>query len=230
MDHEKGRWQWFQNYIATYLERDLRDLAQVGDLDAFQRVYTMLAFQTGQILSISNIAGDVGLTVSTVKRYESILITSFQNKLLSPYLLNQRKQIIKAPKVMCTDTGLANFFMKNDTVDHMLNSGSWGALLETWVYSELYKELKDLIPRPELHYWRTHNGAEVDFVLKLGKKLIPIEVKSAIQIHSYELRGLKSFIQSQPANTVPYGVVFYQGQHVIRLEENILAIPLRLLY
>ena len=227
---EKNRWQWFQNYIRTYIERDLRVLEQVGDLDSFQRVYKMFAFQTAQVMNISNIASDVGISVPTVKRYSSILETSYQCIKLPSLIANQRKQLIKSSKMFYMDTGIVNYFMHNDNVERMLNCGSWGALLETWVYSELHKEIKDIVPNPRIYYWRTNNGAEVDFVIEKGDKLYPIEVKSAVQIDSFSLRGLKSFVSAQEQGKVPFSIVFYRGKEVIFLEKKIIAVPITHLF
>lgn len=221
---------WFQNYISTYIERDLRNLAQIRDLDSFQRIYKLLAFQTGNILSMSSLAEDAGVSIQTIKRYTSILETSYQCKLLPAYFINQKKQIIKSPKIFYCDTGLVNYFLQNDSIDKMLNCGQWGSILETYVFSELCKEIKDIIPRPAIYYWRTNNGAEVDFIIEYKNKLIPIEVKSSIQIKPYAIRGIKSFIDSQQKSKIPFGIILYRGDNIIYLEKNIIAIPLGYLF
>ncbi|MFH1429575.1 MAG: ATP-binding protein [Candidatus Margulisiibacteriota bacterium] len=227
---KKNAWEWFSGYITTYIERDLRDLAQVGDLDTFQRVYKMFSFQTGNILSYSNISQDIGINAATVKRYFSILSTSYQCSLLPAYYQNQKKQITRAPKMFNIDTGLSNYFMKNNSVDRMLNSGSWGAILETWIYTEIHKEINNMSAKPDIYYWRTNNGAKVDFIIEFGEKLIPIEVKSAVQISPYDLRGLKSFITANRTKKIPFGIVLYRGREIIMLEENIIALPITMFY
>ena len=226
----KGKWLWFQNYITTYLERDLRDLAQVANLDIFQRVYKLIAFHTGNIINMSTIAADVGITVQTIKNYISLLQTSYQSILLPAYYFNQRKQITKSPKIYYIDTGLVNYFMQNNTIDKMMYSAQWGSILETFVFSEFYKEIKDMVPKPSLYYWRTNNGAEVDFVIEHNDKLIPIEVKAGMQIKKQSIRGLKSFIESQKPGMIPFAIVLYRGEKIVYLEKNILAIPLTLLF
>ena len=91
----------------------------------------------------------------------------------------------------------------------------WGAILETHVFIEIYKEIINTVQGASVYYWRTNNGAEVDFVIEYQDKLIPIEVKGGVQIKKQSLRGMKSFIASQTKKRVPFGIVFYRGDNVI---------------
>lgn len=223
------RWTWFSQYISTYIERDLRDLSQIANLDAFQKVYKLFAFQTAQLLNMSNIASDIGIDSKTVAHYLSILESSYQCAKLSAYFSKQRKQVIKSPKVFYMDTGLVNFHQKNTDNASMLNRGAWGHILETFVYSELHKEIKDMTIPASLHFWRTNNGAEVDFIIEYGAKLYPIEVKASAQINPLELRGLESFMEAENKK-VDFGIVLYRTDKVQFIKKNILGIPLKLLY
>jgi len=225
----KQKWTWFSQYISTYIERDLRDLSQIGNLDAFQKVYKLFAFQTAQLLNMSNIASDTGIDSKTVAHYLSILEASYQCKRLNAYYSKQRKQLIKNPKIFYLDTGLVNFHQKNDDIESMLNRGDWGHILETFVYSELHKEIKDMEMQATLNFWRTNNGAEVDFVVENGQKLYPIEIKAGSQINSIELRGLESFIEAE-AEKVSFGIVIYRTDKVQFIKKNILGLPLNLVY
>ena len=221
---------WFKNYVTTYIERDLRDLAQVGDIDIFQHVYRLIAFHSGNIMNMSTIAGSTGVSVQTIKRYISILRTSFQSAFLPSYHVNQKKQITKSPKLFCFDTGLMNYFLKNTSIDNMMNCIQWGAILETHVFSEIYKEIINSVQGASLYYWRTNNGAEVDFVIEYQDKLIPIEVKGGVQVKKQSLRGMKSFMESQTNRRVPFGIILYRGDNVIYLDQNIIGIPLTLIF
>lgn len=226
---------WFKNYVSTYIERDLRDLAQVGDIDTFQHVYRLLAFYSGNIMNMSAIAGNTGVSVQTIKRYISILRTSFQGTLLPAYHINQKKQITKSSKLFCFDTGLMNYFLQNSNIDNMTSCMQWGAILETHVFTQIYKEIINTVQGVFVYYWRTNNGAEVDFVIEYQDKLIPVEVKAGIQIKKQSLRGMKSFISSMNSRTrtdkrVPFGIVLYRGDNVIYLDKNILGIPLTSIY
>ncbi len=225
-----SHYEWFQAYISTYIEKDLRDLSQIGNLDAFQKVYRLLAFQTANILNTNSASSDIGVDLKTVKHYSSILETSYQCKFVPAYLSNIRKQLIKKPKVFYLDTGLVNYFLKNESVEEMLNKGGWGNILETYVFSQIYKETKDITSKPSLYFWRTNNGAEVDFIISSGTKLFPIEVKSAVKIDHYSIRGLKSFLETAPDKAVTYGIVLYRGKEIALIDKNIIAIPVNYLF
>ncbi len=221
----EDKWIWLQNYISTFLERDVRELGQIANLDFFQKVYRILAFQTGNIFNASSISSDIGITNNTVKKYFSLLQTSYQCKELYAYFSNKRTQLIKSSKSYYLDTGIVNFIIGNDNILSMQNNREWGAILETHVYTELIKELINFIPKPSLYYWRTNNGAEVDFIINTGQKLIPIEVKSASSILPFHLRGMKSFMSAEKEK-VDFGIFLYRGKEIVLLAENILAIPL----
>lgn len=221
--------EYFESYISTYIEKDLRDLTQVANLDVFHRFYKMLTYQTGNIINMQSISSDLGISSHTVKHYTSILETSYQCKFLPAYYSNKRKQLIKSSKIFHPDTGFVNFIYENDNENEMLNKGNWGAMLETFVFQELYKEIKDMTNKLSLFFWRTNNGAEVDFIINAKQKLFPIEVKSSIRIDSFSLRGLKSFMESE-SNKIPFGIVFYRGKDIQLLSKDIVAIPINLLF
>ena len=223
------QWDWFQSYITTYIERDLRDFAQIANLDAFQTVYKAVGFQTGNILNLQNLSSDTGISTKTIKQYISILEASYQCKSLPAYYSNTRKQLIKRPKVFYLDTGIINYFYQNKNVDEMINRGNWGAILETFVYLEVLKEVKDISYKPSLHFWRTNSGAEVDFIINTNKYLYPIEVKAGIKIESLSIRGLKSFLDAEK-NKCPFGIIFYRGEEFYLPDEKIIAIPLNMLF
>lgn len=226
--HEQKQ-NWLDNYITTYLERDLRNLAQVGDIGDFQRFYKMLAFQSGNLLNLSNIASDIGISVPTCKKYLSILEASYQYILLRPYYINIRKRLIKSPKVYILDTGLGNYFIGNDSLDKLKNSGNLGHILETWVIIEFIKHNNIQHRKKNLYFWRTSNGAEVDLLIEDGKKIIPIEIKTTYRIKPESIRGLKEFISLDIGRDIPFGVVFYRGDEVYRISDKIWAIPISMI-
>lgn len=217
-----------RSYISTYIERDLRDLSQIASIENFQRVYKLLAYQSGSIINTNSLAGDIEIDAKTVSKYISILESSYCCKYLNPYFSSTKKRLIKRPKIFFLDTGLLNYFNGNEDLNFMLNRPTWGNILETFVYSEIYKEIKDLNQSISLYFFRTSNGAELDFVLEKAQNLYPIEVKSSIRIDSRDLRGIKSFNEIY-GKRVPFSIVFYRGEEVKYLEKNVLAVPLQIL-
>lgn len=221
---------WFQNHLTTYIDKDVRDLASINDLEAFQQVYKLLAYQSANLLNFSNISGDIGLDVKTIKKFFSILEMTYHYKKLFSFRENFKEKITKMPKVFGVDTGMLNHLLSNSSKDAMLNSGHWSGILETWVFCELYKQTKNSSPKKEIYFYRTRNDSEIDFVLQQARRLIPIEVKSGSQIKPMQLRGIKAFIDDYSKKfEIPFGIVFHRADEVSWLAENILGLPLALL-
>lgn len=221
----KFKSNWLENYRTSYIERDLRDLAQVAEIGDFQRFYQMLAFQTGELLNLSNLANEIGVSVPTCKKYFQILESSYQYFLLRSFHLNVRKRLIKSPKVYIWDTGMCNYFLGNSSVKQLINSNKWGNMFENCVISEIMKQNTFLPKKANMYFWRTSNGAEVDLIIEWDKVLIPVEIKSSIKISPISIRGLVDFMKLHTNKQIPFGVVLYRGEKVFRLSEGIVAIP-----
>ena len=224
----EAKLNWFENYRTIYIERDLRDLAQVADMNDFQRFYQALAFQSGGILNLSSIANDLGISVPTCKKYLDILILSYQFFALPAYHLNVKKRLIKSPKIYITDTGLGNYLTENLAVGQKLKaSAMFGRILENALIAEIMKHNTVVSQRCNLFFWRTSNGAEVDLIIEHGNELIPVEIKANVQISNLSIRGLIDFVKFKTAKMVRFGVVIYRGEEVVRLSERIVDIPMK---
>ncbi len=194
---------WCGSYISTYLERDVRNLAQVGDLGQFERFLRLCAIRTGQILNLSELAKEVGMSVPTMKRWLSMLETGHQVYLLYPYYKNIGKRIIKSPKLYFNDTGLASYLLGLHDREALLNSPNFGNLFETMIVTDFLKRFLHFGQMPSMYYLRTRDGLEVDLVIELGQRLHLFEIKSAMTImpkHTFSLarisRELGSMVQS----------------------------------
>ena len=168
---------WHASYIQTYLERDVRSLRLVGDLSSFQAFVRALAARCGQLLNLTNLSRDLGVAVNTAKAWLSLLEASFQVVLLRPYFANIGKRLVKTPKLYFTDVGTLCHLVGLTDAQHAAAGPLAGALFESAVLSEITKTLTHRGAEPEVYFWRTSAGVEVDFVVKSGQKLIPIEVK-----------------------------------------------------
>jgi len=173
---------WCGSYISTYLERDLRNLAQVGDLSLFERFLRLCAVRTGQLLSLSELAKEIGLSVPTIKRWISILETGHQIFLLYPYYRNIGKRLVKSPKLYFNDTSLASYLLGLHDRETLINSPHFGHLFETLVVTDFLKRFLHFGQMPSLYYLRTRDGLEVDLVIELGPHLHLFEIKSAMTI------------------------------------------------
>lgn len=173
---------WCSSYISTYLERDVRNLANIGDLNQFERFLHLCATRTGQLLNLSSLARDIGISVTTAKRWLSILEASHQIYLLYPYYKNIGKRLIKSPKLYFVDTGLASYLLGLNDKEILSQSQSFGALFETFVIMDFLKRFVHFGSLPSMYYLRTRDDMEIDLVIELNQKLYLFEIKGAMTI------------------------------------------------
>lgn len=215
---------WFRGYEQTYLERDVRDLIRISDLTSFRRLLHLLAYRSGSILRISELARDAGLTVGTVSRYLGVLEASFVIDRLPPYLAGKATRLIKSPKVVLGDSGLGCFLTG---VKETHQEPFFGAMLETYVAQNLLAIFETHLAEAGLFFWHVQGRYEVDFVIEWGTRVVAIEVKAASRWEAKDLRGLKAFAQ-RVANC--HGAILaYTGTEAVSLGEKLWAIPLSLL-
>lgn len=171
---------WIGSYIATYLERDVRQVVNVGDVRDFDRLLRALALRAGQLLSYADLARDVGVAPNTVRRWLSVLEASQQVFLLEPYHRQRSKRLIKAPKVYFADTGLLSFLLGFRNAADLAAHAVWGAVWENFVIAEVRKRAQAGGHPPAMWFWRTANGDEVDLLIEVGPEtFVAIECKTA---------------------------------------------------
>ena len=170
---------WHGNYIQTYLERDVRSVLNVGDIEAFGRFLRLCAGRTSQLLNLSSLAGDCGITHTTANRWISVMEASFIIVLLRPYYRNFGKRQVKSPKLHFLDSGLLCSLLGVRNPDDLHVSPHRGAIFESMVLSELYKNFANRGEKPPLYYWRDSKGHEIDILVDFGSRQVPIEAKSA---------------------------------------------------
>lgn len=177
-DKDINRQHWYPSYISTYLERDVRNIMQVGSLRDFNRFLRAVAIRTAQTLSFADLARDVGVAPNTIKAWISVLEASHMIHLLEPYHRSIGKRLVKSPKLYFLDTGLAANLMGLYSWQDISNSPMAGALWETYAFSQIQRHmLSQGINNPPLYYWRTKDGREVDFIIEKGGQFIAIEAK-----------------------------------------------------
>lgn len=216
---------WHASYVQTYLERDVRNLRSVGDLTLFQSFLRALAARSAQLLNLSDLARDVGVAVNTAKAWLSVLEASFQVFLLRPYLANIGKRLIKSPKVYFMDTGILCYLVGLQDISHASNGPMSGAIFENLVVSDLYKIAMHRGEEPALYFWRTAAGAEVDVVIDLQGKLVPLEIKQSATPRLEMAQGLHQFMADLKEKAVP-GFVIHSGQISLPLGQGVKALPL----
>jgi uncharacterized protein len=222
-----NRGLWFLGYEQTYLERDVRDLAQVADLVAFRNLTRLAALRTAQVLNQSELARDAKLPVSTAARYLALLEASFLLLRLPPYLRSRSTRLIRSPKLFVTDSGIAAHLAGVDDLQPGRDQPRRGALFETYVAHNLAAIVDAHLPRAELSFWSVQGRHEVDFILADGARSLAIEVKASGRFDGRDLAGLRTFLARH--SEAVGGILAYNGREAVSLGDKLWAIPLGLL-
>ncbi len=203
---------WYSAYIQTYVERDVRQMRNIGNLETFQRFLKLCAGRTGQLLNAASLASDVGVSPVTIQAWIGILKASFIIHLVTPHHANFNKRIIKMPKLYFIDTGLACSLLGIRTAEVLETHPLRGALFETWVMGEFLKHRVHQGLPADLHFWRDQTGHEVDVLMPSETQAtpIPIEIKSSQTVQPEMARDLTYWRKLAAAQEQP-GVVVYGG-------------------
>jgi predicted AAA+ superfamily ATPase len=199
---------WFANYIATYLERDVRQLIAVRDLTQFQTFVKMCAARTGQLLNLSSLGADCGITAVTAKQWLSVLEASYIVTLLQPHHRNFGKRLVKTPKLYFCDVGLAAWLLGIRDASTLNTHAARGALFETYVISELMKQRLNAGQALDLYFWRDHVGHEVDVLIDNGQDLQALEIKSGSTFASDWTDGLKKWQKFAGDDSIQASLVY----------------------
>ncbi len=216
---------FFQSYIQTYLERDVRKLAQVADLSVFYGFLKAAAARSGQMLNYSDLARDTDISVPTAKKYMSILETSNIARLVYPYRNNQSAPMVSTPKLYFLDTGLAAFLTDWKTPEVLASGAAAGHFFETWCVAEILKSYTNSGKEPPVFYFRTkeRNPSEIDIIIKENQTLYPVEIKRSATLNRNDVKQfskLETF--RMPIGTGALVSLYPQVSHIT---ENILSIP-----
>jgi predicted AAA+ superfamily ATPase len=194
---------WLGSYLATYLERDVRNTVNVASLRDFNRFLRASALRAGQMLSMAEIARDIGVAPNTAKKWISILQSSHQILLLEPWHANAGKRLVKTPKLYFLDSGLLLYLLGFRSWQDVQANPAWGAIWENIVVSEFLKLIVNSASRHRLYFWRTSVGEEVDLVIETGaRSFIAIECKTAERVTGGDLRGIGAMTRAYGADAV----------------------------
>lgn len=202
---------WYGDYVATYLERDVRQMVNVRDLLTFQRFLQLSAAATGQLLNLTNLSADVGVSLNTVKSWLSVLEASYVIHRLPPYFANLGKRVVRTPKLYFVDTGLAAWLMGITGEEELEGHPNRGALFETWVIAELLKRRFNHGLRSNLWFWRDQSRLEVDVLMAAAQTATQVEIKAATRISGDDLRPLLRW-RDLAGTTAGPGFVVYGGE------------------
>jgi len=174
--------EWLASYVATYVERDVRQALNIGDLLAFQTFLRLAATRTGQLLNLSQLGGDAGVTHNTAKSWVGVLEASYLALRLAPFHRNLGKRLVKTPKLHLLDSGVACYLLGIRSPEELRLHPLRGAIFESWVASEIMKAHHNVGQRPSLSFFRDAHGLEIDLIVERGTQLIGVEVKSGATV------------------------------------------------
>ncbi len=186
---------WIEDYIKTYLERDVRKLLNIINLSQFQTFMKLCAARTGSLLNISELSTATGINAQTVKSWLSVLESSYITFMLKPHFKNFSKRLVKSPKLYFYDTGLLCYLLSIHTQDDLAFNSYRGQVFENMVIADLLKQQKHYRAFQQLYFWRDSKGLEVDVLVENGEKLRPVEIKSGQTFQASWLTNIKKYHQ-----------------------------------
>jgi hypothetical protein len=223
----RNRELFYSSYLQTYLQRDVQDLAQVGDQTSFLTFIRACAARTGQLLNLADLARDTDISIPTAKKWLSILQASFQVYLLQPYYSNLTQRLIKTPKLYFLDTGLCSYLTGWDGPQALEAGAMSGAIFETHVLAEILKSYWHRGLQPALYYYRDKDKKEIDFILEQNQTLYPLEVKKGATPKKEWIQSF--FVLEKLKKKIGHGAVICMSQTILPLSEKYSTIPVTLL-
>ncbi len=217
---------WFESYIATYINRDIRRLFPNLLFETYRRFIQMIGGASGEQLVLARFAEALGVSEPTVRNYLTIMEGTFLYRTLPAYLKNVKKQVTKTPRGYVRDSGLMNFFVQNFSLERLISSHYLGAIWEGFVINELLTGFRHRLMPVQAFYYRTKVRAEIDLLLEGEFGTLPIEIKYASVARERDLRVLESFLEE---HRLPYGLLINNGDRVAKVAPRIIQLPLRCL-
>lgn len=227
---QRRRAAWYEDYLRTVMERDVRDLSRISGIGELPKLLSLLATRSGNLLNLSDLGRDANLNNVTLGRYTELLRALYLVDLVPAWVSNIGKRLIKAPKVLMPDTGLAVHLLGLDAESLQSNRKVYGALLENFVVAELKRQLGWSDVSARLYHSRTAGGQEVDAVLEARDgRLVGIEVKASATVSSREFAALRT-LAADTGDRFQRGVVLYTGDRVLPFGEKLHAVPIGALW
>ena len=219
LDHDL----FFSSYVQTYLQRDVRDLARVGDEMSFLRFLRAAAARTGQLLNLSEMARDADINPMTAKSWLSILQSSGIVYLLEPYFTNVTKRLVKSPKMYFLDTGLCCYLTQWSSPETLEAGAMSGAILETWVVTEIIKSYYHAGRSAPLYYYRDRDKKEIDILIDRDGMLYPLEIKKTASPKKDDVRHFK--VLERLGKPIGQGGIICLYDKLVPIDENVLIVP-----
>ncbi len=221
---------FFDDYIKTYIERDVRDLTQVGNIVAFEKFLVSVAARTGEILNYKSISEDAGIDEKTAALWMSILVANDIVYLLQPYLSSELKRVTKTPKIIFMDTGLCAYLCKWDSAESLMNSSVAGHYLESFIISELIKNKRNSADNfdYDIYFYRDRDGKEIDLLIQFNNTIYPFEIKKTANPNKEMIKNFS--ILKNTKKEIGEGGIICLYPDIYPLDENNKAIPISCIF
>lgn len=224
IDNDKAKYLWFSSYIRTYIESDAKELANIRNMDKFMNMYRLCMLRSGNIFNQNELQKESGLDNKTFSSYFSVLEHTYQLQKVQPFFKNELKRLVKSPKIFAIDTGVLCHLLRINNEQEYEASPYKGDILETFVYSELLKANTYASRKATLSYYRTSDKKEIDFILEFSNSIVAIEVKASKSVTKSDFKHIYHL-----ANEIPElfskGIVLYNGESLLKIDENMYAVP-----
>jgi uncharacterized protein len=229
-ENSRRRQTWARNYVKAIVQRDVRDIAEVEKLDQLPRLLQVLAHHSGQLSNFTQIGGQLGIDDKTTRKYTGILEQLFLVQRVSPWFRNQLKRLIKTPKLHFLDSGLLAALLGLTSERIAKDRSTFGALLETFVFSEVMKEIAWSEESYTLHHYRDKDQDEVDILVEDERgAMVGIKVKASATVHASDFKGIRKLL-GICADDLKLGVVLYDGTKVVPPGDRLFAAPMSCLW
>lgn len=225
IDNLKAKYLWFSSYIRTYIESDAKELANIRNIDKFISMYRLTMLRSGNVFNKNELQNEAKLDNKTFDSYFNVLEHTYQVQKLKPFFKNELKRVVKSPKVYATDTGVLSYLLQITTTEEYEASHYKGNILETFVYDELIKAKTYATKNAELYYYRTSDKKEIDFIFEFSSKVVAIEIKSSKSVSKSDFKHIYHLASEIP-NEFEKGIILYNGERVLKMDDNMYAIPL----
>jgi len=220
----EARELWLRSYLSTYLERDVRQLQSIRDLGQFQSFLTLCAAAQSQEVNLARLSRECGISQPAARQWLGVLTASYIVQLVPPYYRNLGKRTIKSHKLYFLDSALAAELTRQPSADALWTGAMGGAFFEGWVVTETIKFQKARAMRPDLYFWRSHEGLEVDLVIESGGRLHAVEIKQTATPSMHHIGGLRRF-RNLAGDVVGSLVLVCNVREPTPLPDRVTAIP-----
>lgn len=217
---------YYASYVATYIERDVKQLSNIQDSSLFTRFMVSVAARSGELLNYSNMSQDVGVAVDTIKRWVRILQTAGIVYLLQPYSNNHLKRMLKTPKIYLLDTGLMAYLSKWLTPETIQRGAKSGQFFETFVVSQIVKSFSNNGIEPPLYFYRDTNQKEIDLLIEYNQTIFPVEIKTTASPHKKMANAFRLLDKLPQGSQRGNGIVINQYPTKLLLSEDLIALPM----